>query len=118
MSEIGDWIKEYYYDVPAGYSGSHAVVVIGKPACSACEATKRELGKHGIDYQYIDATQREGLYEAVVADNFAAFPVVWVKPGIEGARESAWAGGNRKDCIDLLVRDYVADQGDVWGVGE
>jgi glutaredoxin-like protein NrdH len=114
MSEIKDYVKSNKLDHPQLYDGSHAVIVFGKPNCRDCDGTKKYLGSKGIDYQYIDAIEHKDALDAIKADNFAAFPVVYVSPGLEGALDSTWAGGVRKDRLELLVRDYVADQGDTW----
>lgn len=71
------------------------VTVYTKPNCVQCDATKRSLTKLGIEFNTIDATQDEKVYNMLVEKGFKAMPVV-------NADDEWWSGFN-PDKINGLV---------------
>lgn len=63
------------------------ITLYSKPACPQCTATKRKLGKLGIEYVELDA--REHVAELKAAGHLGA-PVVTVTD--EGGMREAWSG--------------------------
>lgn len=63
------------------------ITLYSKPACPQCTATKKKLGKLGIEYIEIDA--REHVDELKAAGHLGA-PVVVVSN--EGGVVEAWSG--------------------------
>ncbi len=71
------------------------ITVYTKPACVQCDATKRTLDKLGLEYNTIDATTDDAVYNMLVEKGFKAMPVV-------NAGDDWWAGFN-PDKLNGLV---------------
>lgn len=70
--------------------GTLTVTVYSKPLCVQCDATKRELRKHGTDYAEVDLTESEAALEYVTEElGYAQAPVVVVE---DGTGEAHWSG--------------------------
>ena len=63
------------------------VTVYTKPNCVQCDATKRTLDKLGVEYNTIDATTDDAVYDMLVEKGFRAMPVV-------NAGDEWWSGFN------------------------
>lgn len=71
------------------------VTVYGKPGCRACDSTKRQLKKHGVEFNYVDFTQ-DAVAAQLLADNeVKAAPYVVAPTG-------SWSGLDEAE-IDKLV---------------
>ena len=71
------------------------ITVYTKPNCVQCDATKRTLNKLGLEYNTIDATTDEAVYNMLVEKGFKAMPVV-------NADDDWWSGFN-PDKLNGLV---------------
>jgi glutaredoxin-like protein NrdH len=71
------------------------ITVYTKPSCVQCEATKRSLDKLDLDYETIDVTTDEVVYEMLVEKGFKAMPVV--------NANGEWWSGFQPDKINGLV---------------
>lgn len=63
------------------------VVVYSKPSCPQCDATKRRLKKHGIEFETVDLTQDAESLAKVKSMGHSSAPVVIVNDG-----EQHWNG--------------------------
>jgi glutaredoxin-like protein NrdH len=70
-------------------------IVYTKPNCVQCDATKRWLDNHGIEYSTVDIEQDQEAFDRIVALGFRAAPVVESEAG-------SWSGFN-PDKLSLLV---------------
>jgi len=70
-------------------------IVYTKPNCVQCDATKRWLDNHGIEYSTVDIEQNQEAFDRIVALGFRAAPVVESEAG-------SWSGFN-PDKLSLLV---------------
>lgn len=52
------------------------ITVYTKPACQQCEATKKELARRGIEFDFIDVTQDVSAYDKIVDMGYKSMPVV------------------------------------------
>ncbi|WP_206499199.1 glutaredoxin-like protein NrdH [Rhodococcus sp. KRD175] len=74
-----------------------SITVYTKPNCGQCDATKRRLDKHGLDYQTIDITQDDTARHFVTCElGYLQAPVVVVDGG------EHWSGF-RIDALDRLA---------------
>lgn len=64
-----------------------SVTVYTKPNCVQCDATKRTLDKLGVEYNTIDATTDDAVFNMLVEKGFKAMPVV-------NAGDEWWSGFN------------------------
>jgi glutaredoxin-like protein NrdH len=71
------------------------VTVYTKPNCVQCDATKRTLDKLGIEYNTIDATTDDAVYDMLVEKGFRAMPVV-------NAGDEWWSGFNPGKINELV----------------
>ncbi|EEJ53181.1 glutaredoxin [Mobiluncus mulieris 28-1] len=62
-----------------------SIIVYTKPNCVQCNATKRTMDKHGLDYDTVDLTQDINALNRVKELGFSQAPVVV-------AGEDAWSG--------------------------
>jgi glutaredoxin-like protein NrdH len=69
-------------------------IVYTKPNCVQCDATKRWLDNHGIEYSTVDIEQDQEAFDKIVALGFRAAPVVESDAG-------SWSGFN-PDKLSLL----------------
>lgn len=53
-----------------------AVTVYGKPGCRACDNTKRQFKKHGVEFEYVDFTQDEEGAATVASAGVLSAPYV------------------------------------------
>lgn len=53
-----------------------SIIVYSKPACVQCDATKRALNKHGLDYEVVDLTQDPEALASVRSLGYQQAPVV------------------------------------------
>lgn len=72
------------------------VTVYTKPNCVQCDATKRTLDKLGIEYNTIDATTDDAVYNMLVEKGFKAMPVV-------NAGDEWWSGFNAEKINGLAL---------------
>jgi glutaredoxin-like protein NrdH len=70
-------------------------IVYTKPNCVQCDATKRWLDNHGIEYSTVDIEQDQEAFDKIVALGFRAAPVVESEAG-------SWSGFN-PDKLSLLT---------------
>lgn len=70
-------------------------IVYTKPNCVQCDATKRWLDNHSIEYSTVDIEQDQEAFDRIVALGFRAAPVVESDAG-------SWSGFN-PDKLSLLV---------------
>ena len=63
-----------------------SITVYSKPACVACNQTKKTLDKLGLEYNVIDITEDASALEKVKSLGFMSAPVVMTGEG------EAWAG--------------------------
>jgi glutaredoxin-like protein NrdH len=70
-------------------------IVYTKPNCVQCDATKRWLDNHGIEYSTVDITEDQEAFDRIVALGFRAAPVVESEAG-------SWSGFN-PDKLSLLT---------------
>lgn len=70
------------------------ITVYGKPQCVQCDATKRELARHKIDYDHVDITQDAEALARIKSLGYVQAPVVV-------AGEDHWSGF-RPDKIKAL----------------
>ena len=70
-------------------------IVYTKPQCVQCDATKRWLDNHGIEYSTVDITEDQEAFDRIVALGFRAAPVVESEAG-------SWSGFN-PDKLSLLT---------------
>lgn len=72
------------------------VVVYGKPACVACDATHRTLKKHGIPFSTVDISQDTAALEKMKELGYQQAPVVFV------GDDDHWSGF-RPDRLKELI---------------
>ena len=72
------------------------ITVYTKPACVQCDATKRALDKIGLEYNTVDATTDEAVYDMLVEKGFKAMPVV-------NAGDDWWSGFNPEKINGLVA---------------
>jgi glutaredoxin-like protein NrdH len=72
------------------------ITVYGKPRCYRCDATKRELDKHGLEFSYVDVLQDDTSLAVVRHLGYSEMPVVLVG-------DMHW-GGFRADKIEQLAK--------------
>ncbi len=70
-------------------------IVYTKPNCVQCDATKRWLDNHSIEYSTVDIEQDQEAFDRIVALGFRAAPVVESDAG-------SWSGFN-PDKLSLLT---------------
>jgi glutaredoxin-like protein NrdH len=70
-------------------------IVYTKPNCVQCDATKRWLDNHSIEYSTVDITEDQEAFDRIVALGFRAAPVVESDAG-------SWSGFN-PDKLSLLT---------------
>ena len=63
-----------------------SITVYTKPACVACNQTKKTLDKMGLSYNVVDITEDAAAYDKVVSMGFMSAPVVVTDEG------GSWAG--------------------------
>ena len=82
-----------------------ALTLYTKPACVQCNATKRELKKHGltagVDYDVVDVTEDSNALEKIKAMGFLAAPVVITET-------ESWAGFQPDKIRDFIASARVA----------
>ncbi|NMN00206.1 NrdH-redoxin [Bifidobacterium sp. DSM 109958] len=75
------------------------ITVFTKPHCPQCDATKRQLTKHGLDFETVDVEQHPEILEQLRAAGFMQAPVVI-------APDTSWTG-YRPDLIRELARQHA-----------
>lgn len=75
------------------------VTVYTKPACPACDTTKRHLGKLGIPFSTAPITPE--VIDHLDASDITSAPIVHVERGLS---DEMW-GGYRPDRIERLVAE-------------
>lgn len=73
-----------------------ALTIYTKPNCVACEMTKRQLTKAGVEYAVIDLSERPDVVEQLRAEGLLSAPVVETPDGERTA-------GFRPDRIRAIV---------------
>ena len=71
------------------------VTVYGKPGCRACDRTKRQFKKHGVEFNYVDFNQDEQAAKLLSDNGVLAAPYVVAPTG-------SWSGLDEGE-IDKLV---------------
>lgn len=51
-------------------------IVMGKPKCVQCDATVREMERHGITFEYVDLTEDAAAMELATSLGHRSAPVV------------------------------------------
>ena len=74
-----------------------SITLYTKPNCVQCNATKRALDKHGLDYETIDLTEDVNALDRIKDMGFQQAPVVF-------AGEEAWSGF-RPDKIKAIAAE-------------
>ena len=67
------------------------IVVYGKPMCVQCDATYRQLGKLGIQYDKVDVSQNDEALETIKQLGYQQAPVVIVYND-DGSICESWSG--------------------------
>lgn len=75
------------------------ITLFTKPRCMQCDATKRALDKHGLNYQTIDLTEDAAALEMVMNLGHQQAPVVM-------AGEESWSGF-RPDRIKAIAQQMA-----------
>jgi len=70
-------------------------IVYTKPQCVQCDATKRWLDNHGIEYSTVDITEDQEAFDKIVSLGFRAAPVVDSPVG-------SWSGFNPDKLSQLI----------------
>lgn len=76
------------------------ITLYTKPRCVQCDATKKALGRAGLNYVEVDLTQDDQALQKVLDMGFQAAPVVM-------AGEDAWSGF-RPDKIKNIATQVAA----------
>jgi len=81
------------------------VVVYTQPSCVQCDATKRTMQKHGVEFTEEPLQERPEVLELAQREGWTAAPIVLVEDGDWGA----WSGFNPGN-IKLVAR-WEAEHG-------
>ncbi|MDY6054369.1 glutaredoxin domain-containing protein [Micrococcus sp.] len=86
-------------------TGGRTLTVYTKPRCVQCDATKRDLNRRSVRYDYVDVTLDKDALDRVTSLGYKAVPVVTVT-GADGAHLQDW-NGYRPDLIAALYPPQV-----------
>lgn len=77
-----------------------SITLYTKPNCVQCNATKRALDKHGLEYETIDLSEDVNALDYIKGMGFQQAPVVL-------AGDESWSGF-RPDKIKALASEALA----------